>query len=120
VCAGKTGKEYVVQVHYDEGVAIRIDPEPCVVAREGGDEASAGARAGQPLSREKPNVLGADTLPTVEGNTDGCANASARTAQRGQRPWHVWKLLAREPGDLTRDRAPLSAVRIGKVRSRSR
>jgi hypothetical protein len=81
VCAGKTGKEYVVQVHYDEGVAIRVDPEPCVVAREGGDEASAGERAGQPLSREKPNVLGADTLPTVEGNTDGCANASARTAQ---------------------------------------
>jgi hypothetical protein len=29
-----------VQVHYDEGVAIYIDPEPCVGVREDGDEAS--------------------------------------------------------------------------------
>ena len=26
----------MAQVHYDEGVAIRIGPEPCVAAREGG------------------------------------------------------------------------------------
>jgi hypothetical protein len=25
----------VVQVRYDDGVAIHIDPEPCVIAREG-------------------------------------------------------------------------------------
>jgi hypothetical protein len=41
-----------VQVHYDEGVAIYIGPEPCVGVREGGDEASAGEGIGQPLSRE--------------------------------------------------------------------
>ena len=29
-----------MQVHYDEGVAIYIDPEPCVGVREDGDEAS--------------------------------------------------------------------------------
>jgi len=31
-----------VQVHYDEGVAIYIGPEPCVGVREDGDEASVG------------------------------------------------------------------------------
>ena len=42
-----------MQVHYDEGVATHIGPEPCAVAREGRGEASAGVRAGQPLSRER-------------------------------------------------------------------
>jgi hypothetical protein len=33
----ETGKEWVVQVHYDEGgVAIYIGPEPCVGVREDG------------------------------------------------------------------------------------
>ena len=41
-----------MQVRYDEGVAIRIGPEPCVGTREGAGEASAGERIGQPLSRE--------------------------------------------------------------------
>jgi hypothetical protein len=41
-----------VQVPYDEGVAIRIDPESCAVAREGFGEALTGGRIGQPLSRE--------------------------------------------------------------------
>ena len=41
-----------MQVHYDEGVANHIGPEPCAGAREGTGEASAGVRIGQPLSRE--------------------------------------------------------------------
>ena len=44
----------MVKVHYDEGVAIHIGPEPCVGPREGTGEASAGERAGQPLSRGAP------------------------------------------------------------------
>ena len=51
----ETGKEQVVKVHYDEGVAIRIGPEPCAGAREGIGEASAGVCAGQPSSRERPS-----------------------------------------------------------------
>jgi hypothetical protein len=43
-----------VQVHCDEGVAIRIGPEPCAGIREGVGEASVGERAGQPLSCESP------------------------------------------------------------------
>ena len=41
-----------MQVLYDEDVASHIAPEPCVVSREGQGEASAGDRAGWPLSRE--------------------------------------------------------------------
>ena len=41
-----------MQVQYGEGIAIHTGPEPCVVAREDGSEASAGERIGQPLSRE--------------------------------------------------------------------
>ena len=42
-----------MEVRCDEGVAIHIGPEPCVAVREGGGEASAGERIGQPLSRER-------------------------------------------------------------------
>jgi hypothetical protein len=42
-----------VQVLYNEDVANHIAPEPCVVFREGQDEASAGDHAGWPSSRER-------------------------------------------------------------------
>jgi hypothetical protein len=42
-----------VQVHCDEGVAIRIGPEPCAGNREGVGEASVGERVGQPLVRQE-------------------------------------------------------------------
>src|SRR5882672_11692034 len=90
----------MVQVHHDEGVANRIDPESCAVAREGNSEALTGERTGQPLSRESTLIPGADVVLLTEGNTDGCDIASAQPARRGRRPWHVWTLFAREPGDL--------------------
>ncbi len=110
-----------MEVRHDEGLANHIGPEPCAVVREGIGEASAGDRTGQPLSREIGLFLGADAVLLAEGNTDGCAIASARPARRGRRPWHVRTLLAREPGDLMLDQGgvPLLA-RIGKARSRSR
>jgi hypothetical protein len=60
-------------------------------------------------------------VPKAEGKTCGRAIASACSARRGLRPWHVRTLLVREPGDLMSDQsgAPL-LVRIGKARSRSR
>ena len=111
-----------MQVHFDEGIANYIDPESCAGTREGFGEALTGDHIGQPLSREMNIVLGADALSNVEGNTDGRAIASARTARRGRRPWHVWTLLAREPGDLTAGhrRRVAVLVRIGKARSRTR
>lgn len=110
-----------MQVHCGEGVAIHIGPEPCVRAREDVDEASAGERTGQPWSRETVLIPGADAVCLSEGNMDGRAIASARPTRRGLRPWHVRKLLAREPGDLWIDHRPLGRmVRDGKARSRSR
>jgi hypothetical protein len=89
-----------VQVHYDEGVAIHVGPEPCAVVREGVGEASAGDHAGQPLSLENRFISGADGVLVPEGNTDRRAIASACLTRRGLRPWHVWTLLTREPGGL--------------------
>jgi len=79
----ETGKEYVVKVHCDEGVATHIGPKPCAGVREDVGEASAGEHIGQPLSRETVVIPGADAVYSSEGNMDGCANASARPTRRG-------------------------------------
>ena len=49
-----------MRVRHDEGVAIHIGPEPCAGIREGAGEASAGEGIGQPLSRERSLVPGAE------------------------------------------------------------
>ena len=51
-----------MQVHHDEGVAIHIGPEPCAGIREGVGEALTGERIGQPLSRERGIIPGADAV----------------------------------------------------------
>jgi hypothetical protein len=73
-----------VRVPHDEGVANHIDPESCAGVREGVGEALTGEHIGQPLSLEMNIVPGADALSIVEGNTDGGATASLRTARRGR------------------------------------
>ena len=93
-----------MKVRYDEGVANRIGPEPCVVGREAGGEASAGERTGQPLSLEKCNQ-DADAVEVAEGKTGAHVIASASLVLRGRRPWHVRTLPTRKPGDLTLGRA---------------
>ena len=76
-----------MRVHHEEGLASHLGPEPCGGTREGDGEASAGEGTGQPLSRERSFVPGADAFQIAEGNTDGRAIASARTTRRGRRPW---------------------------------
>ena len=56
-----------MEVRCDEGVATCIGPGPCVCAREGAGEASAGERIGQPLSRESLIIPGADVVRITEG-----------------------------------------------------
>jgi hypothetical protein len=110
-----------VQVHYDEGVANHIGPAPCAGIREDVGEASAGERAGQPLSRDRKLIPGADTVCVVKGNMSKSANASTWATWRGRRTWHARMLLAREPGDPTSDHRRVAGLaRIGKARSRSR
>ena len=110
-----------MQVHYDEGVANHIGPEPCAGIREDVGEVSAGERAGQPLSRDRKLIPGADAVCVVEGNMPKSANASTWATWRGRRTWHARMFLAREPGDPTSDhRCVAGLARIGKARSRSR
>jgi hypothetical protein len=78
-----------VQVHYDEGIANHIGPEPCAGIREDVGEASVGERAGQPLSRDRKLIPGADAVCVAEGNMSKSANASAWATRRGRRTWHA-------------------------------
>ena len=66
----ETGKEQMVQVHHDEGVANRIDPESCADAHEGIGEALTGERIGQPLSRDRKGIPSADVVSCAEGMQD--------------------------------------------------
>ena len=59
-----------MKVLYGEGYAHHTGPEPCGVDREVGGEASAGGGVGQPLSRERQVIPGADDVPASEGNTN--------------------------------------------------
>jgi hypothetical protein len=97
-----------VKVRRDEGIANRIGPESCAGIRESCGEASIGECTGQPLSRERSHIPGADAVQIAEGNTGGHASASARTTRRGRRPWHVQTVLAREPGGLAPDQRGLA------------
>ncbi|HEY6313120.1 MAG TPA: hypothetical protein VIY52_20260, partial [Streptosporangiaceae bacterium] len=100
-----------------------IGPEPCAGIREDFGEASAGGRAGQPLSRDRKQIPGADAVCVAEGNMFECAIASARMTRRGRRTWHARTLFVREPGDLQVGHALSQddgVVRGGKVKSQSR
>jgi hypothetical protein len=94
----ETGREQSVKVRYDEGVAIRIGPEPCAVAREGRSEAGVRRPAIEPRKDYFPD---ADVVAKAEGKTIGGVKASLQWVRRGRRPWHVQTLFAREPGDPT-------------------
>ena len=117
----EAGKEYVVQVHCDEGVAIRIGPEPCVCVRKGVGEASAGECIGQPLSRE--SSLSWEPTLLTPWKAIWAASPSREVVRPG---------VVEDPGmcrhSLRGNReippvaavAASAAVRTGKARSRSR
>jgi hypothetical protein len=52
-----------VRVHYGEDLASHAGPAPCAVFQEGQGEASAGERAGWPLSRVRPKSRVPTALP---------------------------------------------------------
>ena len=108
-----------MQVPDNKEVANHVVPESCAAYREVRREALTGERTGQPWSRDRKDIPGADAVPRAEGNTDVRAHASARTTRRGRRPWHVRTLLAREPGDLGFDQSPYWAGPRREGRSRT-
>ncbi len=92
-----------MQVPDIKDLASHVVPESCVPHREVWHEALTGVRIGQPSSRDRNVIPGADAVFSAQGNTYGRATASAQMTRRGRRPWHVRTLLAREPGDLGSD-----------------
>ena len=94
-------------------------PEPCVGSREGSGEASAGERAGWPLSRERATVPGADVVTVTEGHTSGGVSASLRRPGVVRDPSMHGRSLSGNR-EISRPTRGLPRVRIGKVRSRSR
>ena len=95
-----------MKVPTSEGLANHTVPESCVSnSREARHEALTGVRAGQPLSRDRKLIPGADAVCVAEGHMFECVNASTRATRRGRRPWHARTLLAREPGDLGSDQS---------------
>ena len=109
-----------MQVRYDEGLATRIGPEPCVVIREGGGEASAGERTGQPLSRESHVSRTPTPLIRRKATLWGASAQALRRSGVVGDPGMCGRSLYgnREVSRLTGDF--VSSARIGKVRSRSR
>ena len=75
----ETDKEQEVQVLYGEDLASHAGPAPCVVFHEGQGEASAGVRAGWPLSRVRPLSRVPTGLPTWKAT---CPAALSRAVGR--------------------------------------
>jgi hypothetical protein len=109
-----------VEVRYDEGVAIRVGPEPCVVIREGAGEASVGERIGQPLSRESHLSWTPTSSFRRKATRRGAPSRAPRRSGVVGDPGMCGSSLYgnREISRLTGD--TVSSARIGKVRSRSR
>ena len=99
-----------MKVRHDEGVANRIGPEPCAGTCEGAGEASVGECIGQPLSRERCLVPGADAVERAEGYTYGRDSASAHVTRRGRRTWHVQTLLVSGNRESSRSTARSKAA----------
>ncbi len=109
-----------MQVRYDEGIANHIGPEPCVVTREGGVEASAGESIGQPLSRES-HLSRMPTLLTGRKATRWGASSQAphRSGVVADPGMCGNSLYGNREISCSTDGLSSSA-RIGKARSRSR
>jgi hypothetical protein len=95
-----------------------------VTPGDSGREAYTAIARGVGLSHERSDVAGAEGFHSLEGNMCGTAICEVLTPCRGQRPHHVQKdrIGTWEISYLAAVVAccVCTAVRIGKVRSRSR
>jgi len=94
-----------VKVHYGEGVANHIGPEPCAGTCEGTGEASVGECISQPLSRESSNPGCRRRYDSGRQHGWVRNSASAQTTRRGQRPWRVQTLLVSGNREISRSTA---------------
>ena len=93
-----------MEVSYSEGLAIHTGPESCASGREATGEALTGDCIGQPLSRERIQSRMPTPFTAWKATRSPAPSRVGRSVRRGRRPWHVHKLLAREPGGLASDR----------------
>jgi hypothetical protein len=105
-----------VKVSCSEGVANHTDLESCVTFMPRGMTRSVARGVGRPAIEPRKLVFlqDADVIHVMEGNMRGSASASFHSVLRGQRPWHVCTLLAREPGELWIDRLGAGPHREGR------
>ena len=109
-----------MQVHHDEGVANRIDPESCADTREGIGEALTGERIGQPLSRERFLFWVPTPCKWRKATHPGASSRALGRPGVVRDPGMCRRSLRgnREISRSTVRQQP--SVRIGKARSRSR
>ena len=98
-----------MKVPIDEELANHIAPESCAAYREVLREALTGVHTGQPLSRDREFILGADAVSEAQGNTAG-RDKRERFGRPGVvvEPGMCARSLLWEPGDLGFDQ-PLQA-----------
>jgi hypothetical protein len=100
---------------YGEGLASHTGSESCAHSRKAGREALTGAHAGGVLSRDMLKKIRVPTSSMMaEGNTGGRVIASVLCTLRGQRPPHVWKLHARDPGGSINARQEVMSGPVGE------
>ena len=110
-----------MQVHHDEGVANRIDPESCADAREGIGEALTGERIGQPLSRVSILILGADVVRRKATRMGAITRVPRRPGVVLDTGMCARSLLGNREISWSASISIRAALaRVGKARSRSR
>jgi hypothetical protein len=95
-------------------------PESCVGHREVNGEALTGVSIGQPLSREITLIPSADAFYSAEGNSRVCAIASTHALGVVLDPGMSIRASHGNREVSSPTARGLRAVRIGKVRNRSR
>ncbi len=100
-----------------EELATHGGPEPCVVVREGGGEASVGVRAGRAI--EPRNLQSGVPTPSykAEGNIVGGVFASRLANPAGSKNLGMYGVSGRENREIPRSSARLDggAGRAGKA-----
>jgi hypothetical protein len=109
-----------VQVQYDEGVALHIGPEPCVIVREDDGEASAGGHTGQPLSRDRKLSRAPTPYAARKATrTDAIVRAFGRPGVVVDPGMYGRSLRGNREISCLAENGQSLSVRTGKARSRS-
>lgn len=119
-CAGKTGKEYIVKVDDDEGIANHIGTKPCVGTREGVGEASGRETSRPSYTASKSRKSKCRRRAEGRKATRRFALSQANRRLRVVEEFGMFGHSLHGNREVFGSTAMLMAARIGKVLSRSR